>query len=1060
MPVRQPQSNTGEQKQRRSSRAAPSSLLRPVHVSIPGRARLKVAALYRCERVKVQLESSLGAIPGIRVVQANILTGNILLLFAPEQDINDIVTLIESHLGVPNHGACQTSYANQHPDSVRDNISSVTEHRRTRFKRSSTRSRIDRDKPIFDAQLWHAVTTDKILDTLETSESFGLSSQQAADLFKRYGPNLLPTFERRSRLGMLLEQFLNLPVGLLGVSAVISVMTGGVLDATVIMGVVSINAAIGYFTEQQAETTIGALIGTNQRTARVMREGVAHEIPVEAVVVGDILLLAPGTYVPADARLLQTHHLSVDESALTGESMPATKTAELVALPETPLGERSNMVYMGTTVTGGSGLGVVVATATYTELGQIQTMVGTTRPPETPMQKQLGNMGTQLALLSGGVCAGVFGLGLLRGYGRLEMLKVAISLAVAAVPEGLPAVATTTLAMGIQNMRKHRVAVRHLDAVETLGAVQVFCMDKTGTLTLNRMSVVSVHTGMTRMVISDNRFFTSGTVIEPLQQDELLRLLQVIVLCSETEVSGDSTSPTLNGSATENALVEAAMAAGVDITALRQQYPREKVRYRSERRPFMTTIHRLADGRRLVAMKGSPEAVLSKCHRYLRDGDVVELDDDARNSIIRENEIMAGDALRVLGVAYAHIDSHDQPAHDELVWLGLVGMADPLRTGMADLMAVYHKAGIRTVMITGDQSSTAYAIGKQLNLNNGEPLEILDSSSLDKVDPALLAGLVRKVHIFARVSPAHKLQIVQALQQAGNVVAMTGDGINDGPALKAADIGVAMGKSGTDVARSVADVVLQDDNLDTMVVAVSQGRSIYSNIRKTIHYLLATNFTEIEVMLVGIALGLGQPLNPMQLLWINLISDIFPGLALSLEPAEPEVLDRPPRDPTEPIIRQRDLKRMALESAVITTGTMASYGYALLRYGPGPRASTQAFTTLSIGQLLHAISCRSDKTSLFNPGERSSNSYLNLALGGSLVLQLLAATVPGLRKLLGTTPIGIIDSLVIGAGASLPLLINEISKQIAAETTNTKRQPEQTDKKDKNKTILDGDLTP
>jgi Ca2+-transporting ATPase len=433
---------------------------------------------------------------------------------------------------------------------------------------------------------------------------------------------------------------------------------------------------------------------------------------------------------------------------------------------------------------------------------------------------------------------------------------------------------------------------------------------------------------------------------------------------------------------------------------------------------------------RLVAVKGSPGEVLERCTHWCRDGLIEPLDQGTRECILRGNERMAGDALRVLGVAYAEGDSgRDADAHD-LVWLGLAGLTDPVRPGMADLMQQFHGAGIETVMITGDQSATAYAIGRELGLSNGQPLQILDSLALDKLDPELLSGLGRKVHVFARVSPAHKLRIVRALQQAGSVVAMTGDGINDGPALKAADIGVAMGGAGSEVARQVADVVVEDDNLHTLVDAVAHGRAIYANIRKSIHYMLSTNSAEIEVMFASLVLGLGQPLNPMQLLWINLITDIFPGLALSLEPADPELMSQPPRDPAEPVVRRQDLGRMAIESGVISVGALAAYGVGLARYGQGTQAGTLAFNTLTLAQLLHSLSCRSDDPVLFGEHRLAPNPYMDLALGGSLALQGLAVLVPPLRALLGTSLPGLLDLAVIGAGATLPLLLNEATKTV------------------------------
>ena len=999
-------------------------LVSPVHIGPAGRLRCKVAGLYRSERLKIHLEAGLRSQPGIITVQANPLTGNLLLLFQPGKPLAEIIQLVEIQL---------TSFKDEVTDSSRHtprsqwpgNVTSLVEHRRQHAKRFA--DPVDLVPRSQYLQPWYTLPADAVLSHFDSSADTGLSNATVQARYAQYGPNLLTEIKQRSEFSMLVGQFASLPVGLLAASAVVSVLTGGVLDAVVIMGVVAINAGIGYLTERQSEKTISALTRVTTRSAQVLRNGIAQVIPIADVVVGDILLLSPGTYVAADVRLLMTHNLTVDESALTGESMPVVKVSEFLGVTHTSLAERQNMAYMGTLVTGGSGLGVVVATAMHTELGQIQTMVGETRPPETPMQQQLHGMGTQLAILSGAVCAGIFGIGLLRGFSWIEMLKASTSLAVAAVPEGLPAVATTTLALGIKNMRRHNVAVRHLDAVETLGTVQVFCMDKTGTLTLNRMAVVAISVEQHKVILSEGQFISDGKALTGLVKKQLRRLLEVASLCSEVELEGGRDNYSFTGSPTEVALVEAARDVGIDIPKLQRRYPRLEVQYRAENRSYMRTLHRSADGKCLVAIKGSPSEVLAMCSHYLENEEVRPLDQECRNSIHIDNEQMAGEALRVLGVAYGEEDESEATG-ERLIWLGLVGMADPLRTGMDKLMTLFHQAGVKTMMITGDQSATAYSIGKQLGLSGGRPLKILDSSSLDKVDPGLLTALVKDTHVFARVSPAHKLQIVQALQRSGNVVAMTGDGINDGPALTAADIGVAMGQSGTDVARSVSDVVLQDDNLHTMTVAIAQGRTIYSNIRKTIHFLLSTNLTEIEVVTTAIVLGMGQPLNPMQLLWINLISDIFPGLALSLEPAEPDVLKRSPREAQKPIIQKGDLKRMGAESAIISASTLASYVYGLLRYGPGAKANTQAFTTLSFAQLLHALSCRSESHSIFSQEKLPTNPYLNLALGGTLSLQLLAALAPGLRKLLGTSPLGILDGLVVAAGATLPLLINEATK--------------------------------
>ncbi|MFZ2225308.1 MAG: cation-transporting P-type ATPase, partial [Candidatus Deferrimicrobium sp.] len=881
-----------------------------------------------------------------------------------------------------------------------------------------------------DAVPWHRLEADDAASLLGTSRRFGLSQESAGILLKKFGPNLLPESVPRSGWRILLDLVASFPNALLGVAAGLSLVTGGAADAIVILGVVALNAAIGYVTEVQSEKTIHSLKRLVRPSALVLRDGSPRTVQGEEIVPGDLLVLRPGSYVVADARLVEASHLSVDESALTGESLPVVKDTESLPLDDVPLGDRVNMVYMGTLATGGQGLAVVVATAGYTELGKIQELIGEARPPETPMEKQLDRMGNQLVLISVGVCGMVFLIGLLRGYGLLQMFKNSISLAVAAVPEGLPTVATTTLALGVREMRRRNVLIRQLNAVETLGSMQTICLDKTGTLTFNRMSVIEVYAGGRRLLASDGRFLAGGVPVDPYGCEELLRLLHVSVLCNETEVEGENGEYRMQGSSTENALVLMAMDAGIDVRRLRERHPLFRISHRSENRNYMSTVHEVFGGTRFTAVKGSPPEVLALCRWHVRDGCRQPITEETRLDIEAINERMAGNALRVLGLAYGYQwESEGEGPEDGLIWLGLIGMADLLRPGMKELVHAFHGAGIDTVMITGDQSPTAYAIGNALDLSRGRPLNILDSTQLGSVDAEILDAISRRVDVFARVSPAHKLRIVQALQRAGKIVAMTGDGINDGPALKAADIGIAMGNTGTDVAREVAGVVLEDDNLETMIVAISQGRTIYSNIRKSVHYLLATNMSEILVTFGAVAAGAGQPLTTTQLLWINIITDVFPSLALALEPPEPDVLRRPPRDPGEPIIKPSDFRRIGFEASVLSLSALGAYGYGLARYGPGPQAGTIAFMSLTAGQLLHAFSCRSETISLFDSRKLPPNRYLAGALCGSLALQASAVAIPPLRGLLGLTSIAPGDGLVIGAAALAPLLINEGTKR-------------------------------
>lgn len=1016
--------------------------IKPVHTRITGRARYHVNILHRAAALGRQLEQQLNAIAGITAVRVNSLAGSIVIHYDIDMTPDKLPhVLLEAckeavkKLRERGSSLAEASTATPVTNTPTNALTDFTAYADSLGKRiqhlftSSPHHFVSPVAPQENAD-WHTLKANQILKKFQVNARQGLDKQTVHRLLQQYGLNQLQEIAGRSPLNMLLEQVLTLPVGLLTVSAIVSAATGGLLDAAIIAGVVLINAGIGFYTEMQAEKIIRSLTKITPRNAQVIREGEVQSVPHVNVTIGDILVLQPGDFVAADARVIKTSQLTVDESALTGESMPVSKIISPIAKQDTPLGDRRNMVYMGTMITGGSGVGVVIATGVNTQIGQIQNLVGQAHPPETPMQKELDHIGTQLALTSGAICLGVFALGMLRGYGLLQMLKSSISLAVAAVPEGLPAVATTTLALGIRKMRKHNVAVRHLDAVETLGSVQVFCLDKTGTLTLNNMTVVTVHVGSKPYLVCDGQLLLNGEPLSGYPDAGFQRFLEVISLCNESAVKNKDQKVYLDGSPTENALLELARISGLDINALRRQYPHYKIRYRAENQPYMYTFHHLPEERFLVAVKGSPQEVLALCDYYQDQRGFHPINDDFRASVINRNNEMAGDALRVLGVAYAEKPIQDEEAPVHLTWLGLVGMADPLRTGMPDLMHLFHRAGIHTVMITGDQSSTAYAIGKQLNLSNGKPLQILDSTRLEKLDPELLSGLIQDVHVFARVSPANKLQIVQAIQKSGKIVAMTGDGINDGPALKAANIGVAMGGANSDVARSVSDVVLEDDNLHTMAIAVEHGRAIYNNIRKSIHYLISTNLSEIEVMLSGIAVGAGEVLSPMQLLWINLITDIFPGLALAMGAPAADLSQQPPRDPQEKIIRRQDLIRMARESAVITAGSMTAYGYAFTRYGFGPQSNTVLFNSLTIAQLLHAITCRSDTHSLFNRGALPRNPYLNYAIAGSGLLQVLAMLIPGIRNGLGATPLNLLDGLVVAGGAVVPMLINESTKHL------------------------------
>lgn len=971
-----------------------SALAEPPDVSVtvlhrtPGRLRLRIAGLYRNVTEQARLERALRGRAGVGTATASPLTGTLLVCFDRSLRHEDVERLVRRILGGLDCGEDERRAQARHP--------------------------------------WHLFDPTQTAALLESSAAAGLSAPLAAVRLAEYGPNRLPQAASRSPLSIMLEQFASLPVLLLGASALLSVIMGGLLDGVVILGVVALNAGIGYTTERWAEQTIAGLNRGLQIHARVIRDGQERELPGEELVPGDLIVLRRGMGVPADARLVAVEQLSVDESALTGESVPVSKAVAALDERETPLASRTNMVYRGTVVTGGSGLALVAATGLATEVGEIQRLLGEARQPETPLQRQLRQLSGQLVAGALVLCGGVFAVGLLRGQPWLPLLKTTTALAVAAVPEGLPTVATTTLALGLRQLEGQGVLVRRLAAVETLGAVDHLCLDKTGTITRNEMVLVTSYVGGAR---------SSHTGAGPPAEDvpahlhanlDLAELLRLAALCSEVELGTGPDGPPLTGTPTEVALVRAALAARIDVQAERRRHPLLRTRLRSEKRGFMDTLH--ADGGgRLLAVKGSPDQVLALCSRLRAGGSVRPLTEDDRARITVENERMAGEALRVLGVASLPEDGLPEERRD-LIWAGLAGIADPPRAELPSLVAQLRAAGVRTVMITGDQSATATAIARQIGLNRDGQLESLDAARLEQLPPEVLRSLAEQVDIFSRVSPTHKLSIVQALQRAGHVVAMTGDGINDGPALRAADIGIAMGVSGSDVAQEVADMVVRDDNLATLVTAIAQGRTIADDIKKAVHFILASNMSEILLTLTATASGLGEPLTPLQLLWINLVTDVFPELALGVEPPEHDVLRRAPRDPQAALFSGAEVRRIGLEGLTITASAVGAYGWGLARYGVGPRAGSMAFTTLTAAQLLYAISCRSEQHWFLDGEPALSNPAMALAVSGGLGLQGAATLLPGLRTLLGAQPLGPLDWLLVAGLATTPFLASELLK--------------------------------
>ena len=1020
-----------------------------VHAKIKGRTRYSVEGLSGCEPLKKLLEERLSFEKDILAVSASIVTGNILISYNSNNNQHTIAFLIEDILNQLLFDICPGSedvpLNPDKPTDLPDSGGVLPQESKKKLpitfnaiKRFLTPAVSQEQHP------WHTLDSGTTIRLLESNARCGLPSGEADKRLAKYGPNALPSSERRSGLMIFLEQLNSLPVYLLGAAAGVSILTGGILDAAIITAVVVANAIVGYFTENEAEKTINSLKQLVHPRAEVIRDGTASELPAEAVVPGDLLVLKPGVYVAADCRIIDASMLSIDESMLTGESMPVSKQVAPLKHINTPLADRCSMAYMGTLVTGGQGIALVVATGRSTEVGYLQTIMSETVTPRTPIERQLEHMGNQLVILCGVICSIVFGIGFIRGYGVIELLRLSITLAASAVPEGLPAAATVNFALGIAKMKKHGVLVRKLQAIETLGAVKTVCLDKTGTITYNQMTVTRIYSGTHYFEVAGDQIICSPSGTAPLEIPEIQHLLMVCALCHEVKINGTGADGEhqLFGSATEKALVRLALNTP-DFAGIRKKYRIINIQHRAENRLFMGTLH-AASGKKgkFFSIKGSPQEVLSLCDRRMVDGSILPLTEQDLINIELENERMASDGLRVLGFAYAILDSEEAIAQEHpLIWLGLVSMSDPIRPGVKDLIRIFHQAGIEPVMITGDQSATAYAVARELEISGDKPIRILDSAELTSLDFEKLKALSPHVHVYSRVSPAHKLKIVQALQASGKTVAMTGDGINDGPALKAANIGIAMGRTGTDVAREVADIVIETDNLEILVKALSEGRTTYNNIRKSVRFFLSTNLTEILVMFAAMALGAGVPLNVMQLLWINIISDIFPGLALSRETPDPGLMNQMPRPADVSIFSQSDFRKIMVESSLISAGALSAYGYGMLRYGAGPVAGSIAFQGLTIGQLLHAFSCRSESNGIFDGQKRPPNHYLSVAVGGSLLLQLLTMVIPGLRNFLGTTPLNLLDAAVIGVTTALPFVANEAIKTLRQPANKEKEAP-------------------
>jgi len=896
---------------------------------------------------------------------------------------------------------------------------------------------------------WHAIEIKEALSLLESSED-GLGRDEAGLLLERTGMNALSAEEGSGPLRMLAGQFRNPLIYLLGGAAALSVIVGHPVDAAVIAGVIILNAVLGFVQEWRAEGALAALKSMAAPRARVLRGGRSVTIDSAEVVPGDVLILETGDRVAADARLLGSEEMRVDESALTGESEPVAKGPGL-SEEGTPVADRRGMVWMSTNVTGGRGRAVVVETGMRTEIGRIAGEVRSVEREATPLQKRMNRLSLVLGIGGMFLAGVVFVLGLLRGYGAIEMLMFSVAVAVSAIPEGLPAVISVTLALGVRRMAGRGAIIRRMSAVETLGSTLVICTDKTGTLTRNQMTVKRIWAG-------GRIFETTGDGYDPAGElrgedgeviggssgggeerrgglpDELDRLLHIGVLCGNARLKREDKEWRVEGNPSDGALLAAAAKAGIDAKSARDETARLAELPFSSDAKYMATLHPEGGGEgRIAYVKGAPERVLNFCTHVLVDGKPVELGGALREKILAVNEQFASGAMRVIAGAFREMPAgcdtlKRSDAEGGLTLAGLWGMIDPPREESVRAVSDAKRAGLRPVMITGDHATTAMAIARLVGIA-GEG-EAVTGPEIDTMDGPALADAAIRTGVFARVTPAHKLRILQALKERGHIVAMTGDGVNDAPALKGADIGIAMGITGTEVAKEAADMVLTDDNFATIVHAVEEGRGIYNNLRRVVYFLLATNLGEVITLAAALVVGMELPLTAVMILWINLVTDGACTVPLGVEPRHGDLLALPPRDPNEFIIDRRMMIRMAALTPLMAVGTLLLFRYAQ-GHGDIAYARTYAFTAMAGFQWFQAFNARSDRQSVFSIG-LFGNRWLLAGVGAAVALQILAIETPAGRLIFGTANLSLIDWLLILGASSSIWIVDEILKATGA----------------------------
>lgn len=883
---------------------------------------------------------------------------------------------------------------------------------------------------------------------MATSLAQGLKVQDAADRLQRFGPNLLAQAQKRGPLFRFLSQFNNVLIYLLLIAALITLFLGQWIDSAVIAGVVVINAIIGFVQEGKAESALEQISGMLSPTAQVMRAGLRQEIAAHELVPGDIVFLAAGDKVPADLRLFQAYHLSTQEAALTGESLAVEKSIQAVQAAS-DLGDRSCMAYCSTLVTTGQGAGVVVATGQATEIGRISAILSSVQTLATPLTRRLEGFSKLLSLAIVMLAACTFAFGyLIRQFSANEMFMAAVSLAVAAIPEGLPAILTITLAIGVQRMAKRNAIIRKLPAVEALGSVTVICSDKTGTLTRNEMAVQRVVTAEIDTCVSSTgyspsgKFSVNGKAIEAANYPVLQQVGRVAGLCNDAELREANKEWLLAGDPTEGALMALAMKMGLHPEALRKDYPRIDVVPFDADHQFMATLHPAPSGGCLLLIKGAPERVLGLCDRIQQDASLGPLE---MNHWIEKMESMAQEGMRVLAIAEKARDSSvtaplsvQEIRQGGFALLGLVGMTDPPRQEVIAAIKKCHSAGITVKMITGDHVRTAHAIGNAIGIGpppsrqEEAPLITLSGHELDALDDEGLKQAVKNAHIFARATPEHKLRLVQALQAQGHVIAMTGDGVNDTPALKRADVGVAMGKKGSEAAKEVAEMVLADDNFASITAAVEEGRTVYDNLRKALVFILPTNGGQALILVVAILFGFTLPITPVQILWVNMVTAVTLALALAFESSERNIMRRPPRPPSEPLLAPFLIWRIVFVSALLVFGGLGLFLWELALGKPVETARTAAINALVAAEIAYLFNSRKLTEPVINREGILGNSAALWAAASLIGLQLGLTYLPAMQLLFGTTAIGLEAWAKIIAFAVAVFFLIELEKMLIA----------------------------